>query len=366
MDRRPGPYPVVRVSGGPEERGRAYGAAARTRIHRSLAGYEKVFRHHAGWDWPTVRAHASRYAPVIEEFAPSSAREIAAIAAGAGVETDDILALNTRSEIMFAARLPGAAALAAECTSFAVAPHRTADGTVTAGQNWDWLEQSRDSVLVLKVQRSDGPDFVTIVEAGMLAKVGLNSAGVGLCTNTLVSDGDEGRLGVPYHVLLRSVLDSVSGAAAAAQVRAADRANSANYVIVDDTGFMVDLETAPFTGGSRAVAEDDGILAHANHFVCEGLTGTDRYLERKPHSLDRLGNLAGSLNHGGALTTGELRVALADHRDFPMSVCQHADTDVVQEERTCTLAGVLLDVGARQMSFTSGNPCTEPWVEVGV
>ena len=34
--------------------------------------------------------------------------------------------------------------------------------------------------LVLEVQRDDGPDFVTVVEAGLLAKTGFNSSGIGL------------------------------------------------------------------------------------------------------------------------------------------------------------------------------------------
>jgi isopenicillin-N N-acyltransferase-like protein len=366
MTSRRAPYPVVRVFGDPEARGHAYGAAARSQILQSIAGYAKVFRHYAGWDWPTVRAHASRYGRIIDEFSPHSAREMAAIAAGAGVQVEDVLALNTRSEIMFAARGPDVSALLAECTSFAVAPHRAAEGRVVAGQNWDWLEQSGDNVIVLEVRRDDGPDFATLVEAGQLAKVGLNAAGVGLCTNTLISDGDEGRAGVPYQVLLRSVLDSGSGPEAAATVWAAGRANSANYVIVDDTGFMVDLETAPFDGGFRALPEDDGILAHANHFLCDGLTGKDRYLERKPHSLNRLANLRRSLHVSDAATWDGLRIALADHRESPQSVCQHADPSIIAEERTCTLAGVLLDVSGRRMHYTSGSPCTQEWEQISL
>ncbi|MDX6229838.1 MAG: isopenicillin-N N-acyltransferase like protein, partial [Frankiales bacterium] len=257
-------------------------------------------------------------------------------------------------------------ALLGECTSFAVAPRRMADGRVVAGQNWDWLEHAGDNVIVLEVHRDDGPDFATIVEAGQLAKVGLNSAGVGLCTNTLISDGDEGREGVPYQVLLRSVLDSGSAADAAATVRAASRANSANYLIVDDTGFMVDLETAPFEGGFRTLPEDDGILTHANHFLCDGLTSTDRYLERKPHSLNRFANLRSSLHDSDDLTLDRLRTALADHRQSPQSVCQHADSAVLAEERTCTLAGILLDVGERRMHYTSGSPCTQDWEQIAL
>ena len=49
-----------------------------------------------------------------------------------------------------------------------------------------------------EVRRKDGPDYATVVEAGMVAKIGFNAAGLGLCTNTLVSARDAGRRGVPY------------------------------------------------------------------------------------------------------------------------------------------------------------------------
>ena len=42
----------------------------------------------------------------------------------------------------------------------------------------------------------------------MVAKAGLNSAGVGLCLNVLTTDRDGGPGGVPYHVVLRAVLEA--------------------------------------------------------------------------------------------------------------------------------------------------------------
>ena len=77
------------------------------------------------------------------------------------------------------------------------------------------------------MQKEDGPDFVTVVEAGLLAKTGFNSSGIGLVTNTLVCDADAGKLAVPYHVVLRAILDceTLSDALAALQ-----RSPSYNFV----------------------------------------------------------------------------------------------------------------------------------------
>jgi isopenicillin-N N-acyltransferase-like protein len=232
------------------------------------------------------------------------------------------------------------------------------------GQNWDWLLHAGRTALLLQVTRTDAPSFLTVVEAGLLAKVGVNEAGVGLCTNTLISDGDEGRLGVPYHVLLRAALDSESGEQAAAAVTHVDRASSANYLIVDRAGFAADIESAPLSegGGARRILPTDGKITHTNHFVSTGLTGADVYLRRKPHSLSRLRNVTSSLDSVGAtVSVDELKLALADHRDLPASVCQHPDVRVHPQERTATLAGVIMEVDTGTMHVAAGQPCQNPW-----
>lgn len=356
-------FPMIRVAGAPTERGRAYGVQARTLIHRSISGYEQAFAHYAGWDWQTVRRHATRFARCIEDFSPRSMAEMRGIADGAGVDLEDILALNTRSEIMFAARnhagrlRPGLH----ECTAFAVQPARSRTQTTIVGQNWDWLLHARQTTTLLMVIRDDGPSFITLVEAGLLAKVGMNADGVGLCTNTLISDGDEGRIGVPYHVLLRGVLDSTTGAAAAALVTEADRANSANYLIVDDTGFATDLETTPRAGGVQRLTSENGQITHANHFRARDLTGDDMYLANKSHTTTRLRNVTRSLAAVDELTVDHLKSALADHRDQPSSVCQHPDMGVHPRERTATIAGVIMDVARGAVHVAAGSPCQAEW-----
>ena len=111
-----------------------------------------------------------------------------------------MLAINVRTEVMFAAKARQVASDArrvGECSAFAVTPERSADGHTLIGQNWDWLLHAADTCVVLEVQQDEGPDFVTVVEAGLLAKTGMNSSGIGLVTNALVSDADRGEAGHP-------------------------------------------------------------------------------------------------------------------------------------------------------------------------
>lgn len=129
-------YPVIRVEGAARERGRQYGMQARDRVRRSIEAYEKVFAHYATWDWSTVLAEASKFHNPIRDFGQQYFDELAGIAEGAEVDLDDVVAINVRTEIMFAAKARESGATlprVSECSSFAQVGD---DGRVVVGQNW--------------------------------------------------------------------------------------------------------------------------------------------------------------------------------------------------------------------------------------
>ena len=351
----------VAVSGSPRARGRAYGSLARDKVLRCVACYREAFRHRAGLGWDAALAQARRFLPDIEAFAPAVLQEMHGIAEGAGIDFDAVLALNCRSELMFSAARQGKAL--SECTSFAVAPQASADGHMLLGQNWDWVPFAREVCVLVEVRRTDGPDFVTIVEAGMLAKIGFNAAGLGLCTNTLVSAQDAGRRGVPYHVMLRVLLDAASVDEAARLLASAERAISANYLVADRSGAAANFETT--SGGADAVRTtrpEQGLLAHANHFLAPEFVAGDRYVANSPHSLTRLDAMRAGLAGGGALSVERLQEILRDHRHAPNGICSHPDPAAHPLYARTTVASVIADLTSGEAWMTAGPPCGESYV----
>ena len=259
-------FPRVRVRGrAPHQRGRQYGAAARERVQLSLDSYERVFAHYAGWDWGKVRREAAAYAGPIEALDSRYLEELQGIAEGAAVDLDDILALNVRTEVMFAAMARQAmgrrSGSPAECTSFCILPSASLNGHSLVGENWDWLVHCYDTVVVLEVEQDTGPDYVTVVEAGLLAKMGMNSAGIGLATNALVTGQDRGVPGIPYHVMLRSLLDAETVTDALTRVTHSVRSSSGNYLVAHRDGVAVDIEAAPGDHSRLALLlPDHGVL----------------------------------------------------------------------------------------------------------
>lgn len=352
-------FPIIRVSGTPYERGRLYGSQARDRIHRSMTAYAQMYAYLAGMDWAQASAHAQRFIPAIEDFAPSCLDEMAGIADGAGVSMADVVALNARTEIMYAARvrLAMGSPAPAECSSFATA---VPEGRVVAGQNWDWYTFARDTVVILEALPDDGPAFLTVVEAGLLAKFGVNSDGLAVMTNALACIEDDGDVGVPYHVLLHELLACSSTAEAVARLQGSTRASSANYLLADAGGSVVDIEARP--GGPsflhRMEPDDRGVLWHTNHFAApdfDTVDYADLVVSTSRTRLDRVTELVEPVADPG--DRAFLEAALTDHENAPDSVCRHPDPALPTLEQTMTATSAVVDVTGRRVRLSEGPPC---------
>lgn len=355
-------YPRIRVSGDARERGRQYGEQARERIARSLAAYREVFAQEAGWEWERVRSEAAAFRAPIAAHGAKYIEEIEGIAEGAGVDVLDILAINVRTEVMFAAKARRAAATGAslplECSALAVLPERTVDGRLLVAQNWDWLVHSFETVVVLEAEQDDGPDYVTVVEAGLLAKTGINSAGVALATNALVSAADRGEPGVPYHVVLRSILDAETVSDGLAAIVRSPRASSANYLIGDADGVAVDVEAAPGDASRVFLGyPEEGVVLHVNHFTWADERVRDLSLWAMPDSpfrLARLRQLTGPA--AGPLDVAAIERMLADEKMRPYAICCRVDPRDSGVMRWATVLGIVLDPATRTISLASGIP----------
>ncbi|HZV74082.1 MAG TPA: C45 family peptidase [Conexibacter sp.] len=360
-------YPSIVVSGSPRERGEQYGALAADRIRRSIDGYRDVFAHYVGIDWESVRERAAAYVAPIERYDARYLEELGGIAAGSGVELLDVVALNVRTELINGARVRAASAgrAPAECTSLGV---RRADGTTLVGQNWDYYAHCRDTTVVLFATQDDGPNCVTVVEAGLLAKAGMNAAGIALVTNGIATADDDGTPGVPYHVLLRAVLDAESVADARdALARAERRAASGNFMIASADGELIDVEA---WAGADAPAPElpltaDGLLAHANHCVVVPGDRADAPFELTETSVPRQARIVEvARERGGEVTVEDLQRAFADHDRHPLGICTHEDPSLPALERAPTCASLVMEPAARRILLADGNPCRVPYREL--
>ena len=86
-----------------------------------------MFAHYAGWDWSAVRRAAAGFEAPIAAFRPAYLDEMRGLADGAGLDLADVLAINVRTEVMYAATARQAPLAArqvpqppAECSAFTI------------------------------------------------------------------------------------------------------------------------------------------------------------------------------------------------------------------------------------------------------
>jgi isopenicillin-N N-acyltransferase-like protein len=218
--------PFIEVTGTPYERGVTHGQEARTQIEGGLELYRELFAYFGGLSWDAALTAADQYRSVIESVDPGVYAEIVGIADGSGQPVEEVMALNCRSELLWRDESFASSSAAMECTSFGASVDCDGDNRVFIGQNWDWLAEARDTTIILGIRLEPLPAALLLTEAGMIGRLGMNSAGVGLATNTLISRRPS--VGVPYNVLLRGILNQRSSQEALEFVTSSSRAVAAN------------------------------------------------------------------------------------------------------------------------------------------
>jgi isopenicillin-N N-acyltransferase like protein len=232
------------------------------------------------------------------------------------------------------------------------------EGTLI-GQNWDWHPDQRPYSLLLSTTDENGFTVVAMAEAGMLAKAGLNSAGVGVCVNMLGCDLDGMPGGVPYHVILRAALEASDLTVALRSVCASPRSASINLLIGQayggaGGGEVVDVELVPGDVGLMH-PDEHGRIAHANHLET-GVAVRDTLKDLGSSSFFRAARARRLLANGMSMAD-----ILADHAGFPNAICRHVDERDADDDRSETIFSVLLDLDERRLGVATGPPCASSY-----
>lgn len=250
-------------------RGRELGAAFAPQFRRTAELYLDHFAE-LGIPADEVHAIAERSHRALESWAPGLAAESDAIADTARLERWQLAAVGARTEILAAAppRTEG------ECST---AVHVGAGAPETI-QTWDWHDFLVPEGLLVEFEGASGLAVKMFTEFGTAAKIGVNSAGLGLHFNILSHETDSAAGGVPVHAIARRILE---------EARTVDDAHrlAASADVSASTVFTVFTQDA---SGSRAASIEvspagvglvepgaDGWLFHTNHFLDPALSAGD-------------------------------------------------------------------------------------------
>ncbi len=340
-------YREIEVSGDPYEMGRQIGEAAREEVR----GFAEIALERVNKTLTVSRENALAVArnslSYAESYAPHMLDELRGMSESSDVSLEELMLLQVRNQLR-----PDADA---GCTSFSIAS--PAGQRAVVGQNWD-NDPGLDPFTVVLTRRPVGkPALMNVTQAGLIAYIGLNSAGIGICLNTLPAPSRP--LGVPHYFTVRAIYETASLTDAVQAVRRADRAIPANIILVTPQG-PADLEV---TVDDVHVLQDGGagLVTHANH--CEHpdlLPINDDFpelIQSGPRKI-RIENLFGEMDRPLALES--LKAALRDHENYPTSICRHPN-DHPATGYWATTFSVIIEPEDGLMHISRGNPCERPY-----
>jgi len=340
--------PLIECKGSPRKIGQIHGESFRKEIKRLIEKFLTTLGKWFGVEEKRYLAGTSAYLPFIETY-PHLREEIMGLAEGAGITMEEALLLQCRGEFLFGG-MP-------ECTSFAASDPATLNGIPMAGQNFD-LEPVDEFVILLKIIPVKGFALMFLTLTGIIGYGGLNSNGLAVNLNLVRSPG--WRAGLPAYLLTRLALEQPDVKRAVEVVIHSYRASSRNYLFMDSTGTITDVET---TVDQWAILyPENGWLVHTNHFMDPKLKLLDSGVSEWPDTLQRQDRMSELIrNVQGGFSPELASKFLQDHANYPGSICRHLDGS----PRAAKTIGSIISLPLEQTILVlAGNPCSEKRIRV--
>lgn len=350
-------FKLVECSGTAYEIGLQWGEGCRESIHQIS---QDSFRRLASMYHATqedVVAQAMKFLPRIQEFDPYLLEIIKGQASATGLSVPEILAQRCMNELLFYyTEIRGL------CTAFAATGKATAGGQTLLGQNVDWSPGA--IINFLKIHHKDGPDQFVLSFANSSELV-LSSAGYGICAQATI--GRNYKFNLPLGCYMPRVMRQENLHDAMELLKQVAR-GVGYFQLADANGVMLGIEST--CDDYEIIPPQDGLMLHSNHYLTERFRHDDliAYLteigelppEMATESQKRYERIR-SLMHKyyGRITPQTAMEALADHENYPLSICRHDDKSACP---SMTLASFIMVPAEGAMYIASGPPCEHEFV----
>lgn len=352
MTSRPRRYAELTVSGSPRVMGEKIGEALREKIGEFDAVALERLRKSIDVSRESALAVARHCLEEVRGYAPHMLEEMEGVAHAAGLPLERLMLLQVRNQLRTDRPVAGGG-----CTSFALG--RAAAGTSIAGQNWDNDPELDAFSLVLTRRPDNAPAFLSITQAGLIAYMGVNEAGLAVCINTLPAPARS--RGVPLYFIVRGIYETHSLDSATEVVRRARRAIPANLMMVTPEGpanLEITLEDVHVLREGNAGAD---VLTHTNHCLHPELVLLNdefpELIQSKPRKR-RVDSLLAAAAR--PISRATLEDILRDHEGYPYSICRHANDHPTTGFWT-SVWSLVIDADERRLHLSRGNPCQQPY-----
>jgi isopenicillin-N N-acyltransferase-like protein len=343
--------PVIEVSGKHREVGKQIGEKMKPQLQRTLSRLRGSLP--PGVEWKDMLLKGRLCLAHSRAVYPQFVEELEGIAETAGLPFEEVF-LGICEELWEpAAWHADFPSLAGGCTDFAARGKATMDGSTVIAHTNDLPPETEEDLVILRVQAGDEPEFLGVSVAGLGFSAGFNAAGISM-TGNAVSCSDI-RPGVPRLLIARAILAARRLGEAMDACLLPLRASNYNNVIADPNGEIYSME------GSATDCEpiyiDDNIMAHTNHYLSWPMRRFEAHRDYIGGSIIRYNRAMRLLRENyGHLSPGLFQKLLADHTNYPTSICKHAGT-------TVTVFSIIINLNELHAWIGRGRPCQTTYTE---
>jgi isopenicillin-N N-acyltransferase-like protein len=345
------PIPVIQVKGTHRQVGQQIGARMQSQLRRIVGRAREGLP--AGVSREKMVQESQLYLTYSRAAYPQYVEELEGIAEGARLPFEEVF-LEMCEELWPMSEEHGdVSGLSRGCTDFAARGRATVGGVTLLAHTNDLAPETEEDLVILRVQAGDEPEFLAVTVDGLGFSAGLNAAGISITGNEVACN--DIRPGVPRLLIVRAILAARRLGEAMEACLLRQRASSYNNIIADANGEIYSME------GSATDCEpiyiDDDILAHANHYISSPMRRFEADRNRISDSIIRYNRAMRLLRENyGHLSPELFRGLLADHANYPASICKHRGS-------TVTVFSMIINLNERRAWIGRGRPCEAQWCE---
>jgi isopenicillin-N N-acyltransferase-like protein len=354
---------IVECVGTPYELGLQYGKASGANLRKTLdmclgnlIGFAK-FTRNSDLGREEILSTAGKFLSMTEAYDPDLIEFVKGVAEGSGISFREAFYLRCAYDMLFCY-----GQMSSMCTTFAATGSATRNGKTIIGRNIDF---SGDWPFeLLKIRHADGLEQLALCVGGVEWEV-LNSNG--FCNSMNGIFNLDYQLNLPYGCYMFKAMRQRS-IGAALRVLCQSARGYLYHVLASAEGDIVGFEST--SDEFQILQPENDILAHSNHYLTDKfkeVDGTYTTFRDFPDTFLRHTRIRKLMKQRyGAITPDVMMDILADHNNYPNSICRHPDMDFPPGLVGETLASVIMVPEDRKMYIAYGNPCQSGYVEYGL
>jgi isopenicillin-N N-acyltransferase-like protein len=346
------PIPVIEVSGTHRQVGQQTGDRLRPSMQCLLARMREELS--ASVTWQDMLHQGQLYLAHSRTVYPQYVEELEGVAEGADLPFDEVF-LAICEGLFETMTWRDTLAWSQGCTDFAARGRATVDGSTLLAHTNDLEPEAEDELVVLRVQAGDEPEFLGVSVGGLGFSAGFNAAGISL-TGNHVSCNDI-RPGVPRLLIVRAILAARRLGEAMDACLLPQRSSNYNNIIADANGEVYSVEGSATDFEPLYIGEnEENILAHSNHYLSPPMRRFEADRHTIGGSIIRYNRAMRLLRENyGQLSPERFQELLADHANYPASICKHGDGSV-------TVFSIIINLNTLSAWIGRGRPCQTTYV----